>query len=72
MTTTSPRTAPRFNRSHLRLAFAAAVLGTLCACAAGDPTGTSTRAPGRAHLDEDNGGIMGSGYNKPDTTTHHP
>ncbi|HET6764344.1 MAG TPA: hypothetical protein VFH27_11750 [Longimicrobiaceae bacterium] len=70
MTVHTPRTAPRLTRSHLRMAFAAALLGTLCACAAGDPTGSSVKAPAGAHFDDDNGGIMGSGYAKPDTTTH--
>jgi len=71
MTVHTPRTAPRSARTTLRMAFAAAVLGTLCACA-GDPTGSSARTSGRVHADEDNGGIMGSGYAKPDTLPHTP
>ena len=63
--------APRTSRSVLRVALAAAFLGALCACAASDPTGSTVSARQRPQND-DNSGIMGSGYRAEPDTTHHP
>ncbi|MDB4948489.1 MAG: hypothetical protein JWM27_1138 [Gemmatimonadetes bacterium] len=67
---TTARTPATRSRTALRLALAAAIL-TLSACAR-NPTAPSSAAHGGPRAD-DNGGILGSGYNtQPDTTVRHP
>jgi hypothetical protein len=63
--------ARRSARSILRTTLAAAALGAALAACGQAPT--APRAVTGGVRGDENGGIMGSGYNTPpDTTIHHP